>query len=266
MQTDINIEPAHQRFIAMLDTCRNLMAEKKLAHSQQAAIIQDLNHLLGEREAALAAIDHAHRETLRRLALAAAFKDDDTGVHIARMARYCSLIGEGYGMDLAFCGLIEQAAPMHDVGKIGIPDHILQKPGKLTTDEWQIMRRHPEYGARILGGTAVPLLDLAAEIAQAHHEKFDGSGYPAGLQGERIPISARIATLADFFDALTMDRCYRPAFSDSEALHLISQGNGTYFDPAVVAAFERMLERIIDARERINRDGGGPTSNSVTLR
>lgn len=254
MQTNNETQPVYKQILAMQRAWRKLTAEKELAYRQQAAIIDDLHRVLCEREAAFAALNFAHQETLRRLTLVAAFKDNDTGDHIVRMARYCSLIAEAYGMDHEFCELIEQAAPMHDIGKIGIPDSILKKPGPLTASEWQIMRQHPEYGAKILGGKTVPLFNLAAEIALAHHEKFDGSGYPAGLCGETIPIAARIAALADFFDALTMDRCYRPAFSDREALRMVSEKTGTHFDPAVVAAFSRVMNRIVDARDSINRE------------
>lgn len=254
MQTNLEMQPAYKQILAMKSTWRSLVTEKHLAYRQQAAMIHDLHRLLREREAAFAALDHAHHETLRCLMRAAAFKDDDTAVHIVRMARYCSLIAEACGMDREFCDLIERAAPMHDIGKIGVPDSILKKAGQLAEDEWQIMRRHPEQGAQILGGTTIPLLNLAAEIALAHHEKFDGSGYPAGLRGEAIPIAARIAALADFFDALTMARCYRPAFSDREALRMIAENTGTHFDPEIVAAFDRVIDRIIDVRETINRE------------
>ena len=148
---------------------------------------------------------------------------------------------------------LEQASPMHDIGKIGIPDDVLKKPSKLTEAEWVLMRKHPEYGANILSGSDVPVLQMAEEVALAHHEKFDGSGYPLNLQGEQIPLSARIVALADFFDALTMDRCYRPAFSDEKALAMVKEGSGTHFDPHVVKAFFSVSNDIINERDRINK-------------
>lgn len=255
MQTNTKTQDVYKQLLSVQRRWSKLTAEKELAYRQQAAIIRERNRARNESETAHAALSHAHKETLRRLTLMATFKDDDTGVHITRMARYCALIAEACGMDQEYCALIEQAAPMHDIGKIGVPDSILKKAGPLTKDEWQIMRRHPEYGAQILGGRPVALLKLAAEIALGHHEKFDGSGYPSGLRGDVIPVAARIAALADFFDALTMDRCYRPAFSDREALHMVRENSGTHFDPAIVAAFERVLDRIVEARETINREG-----------
>jgi len=123
------------------------------------------------------------------------------------MSRLSSIIARAYGQDEKYCNLLEQASPMHDIGKIGIPDDVLKKSGKLTEAEWVLMRKHPEYGANILSGSDVPVLQMAEEVALAHHEKFDGSGYPSNLQGEKIPLRVRTVALADFFDALTMDRC-----------------------------------------------------------
>jgi putative two-component system response regulator len=155
-------------------------------------------------------------------------------------------------MSISDCRLLEQASPMHDIGKIGIPDNVLQKAGELTEEEWQCMHKHPEYGANILSGSDVPVLQMAEEVALAHHEKFDGTGYPSSLKGKDIPLSGRIVALADFFDAVTMDRCYRPAFSDEKALTMVKESNGTHFDPNVVKAFLSISDEIISERDRIN--------------
>jgi len=142
---------------------------------------------------------------------------------------------------------------MHDIGKIGIPDGVLKKLGKLTEAEWVLMRKHPGYGVNILSGSDVPVLQMAEEFV-AHHEKFNDSGYPSNLQGEQIPLSARIVALADFFDALTMDRCYRPAFSDERALAMVKENSGTHFDPYVVQNFFFVSSDIINERNRINNE------------
>lgn len=163
------------------------------------------------------------------------------------------MIACAYGQDKKYCYLLEQASPMHDIGKIGIPDNVLQKPGKLTEEEWECMRKHPEYGANILSGSDAPVLQMAEEVALAHHEKFDGSGYSSKLKGKKIPLSGRIVALADFFDAVTMDRCYRPAFTDEKAFDMVNENNGTHFDPEVVKAFFSVSDEIINERDRINK-------------
>ncbi len=228
--------------------------EKNAAYKQ----LERFNHyfmiLIEQKEKSYQALESSHLDTIRRLATAAEFKDDDTGAHIIRMSRFSSIIARAYGQDEKYCNLLEQASPMHDIGKIGIPDDVLKKPGKLTKAEWVLMRKHPEYGANILSGSDVPVLQMAEAVALAHHEKFDGSGYPSNLQGEQIPLSARIVALADFFDALTMDRCYRPAFSDEKALAMVKESSGTHFDPNVVKAFFSVSNDIINERDRINKE------------
>jgi putative two-component system response regulator len=166
------------------------------------------------------------------------------------MGEFSALVARALGCDQRYCDLIQLASQMHDLGKIGIPDAILQKPGKLTESEWAVMRTHPEIGARLLQGSDDELFQLAAEVALTHHEKFDGSGYPRGLRSRDIPLSGRIVAIADFFDAVTMDRCYRPAMHDDEAFALLRSGSGAHFDPDVVEAFFRAREAIIAARAR----------------
>lgn len=246
----------HPVIEAMQEQLDEAEKEKTAAYQQLERYSSDFMKTLKQREKAYNALANAHLDSLRRLAAAAEFKDDDTGVHILRMSNYSAIIARAYGMDENYCDLLQQASPMHDIGKIGIPDSVLKKPGKLTEEEWVTMRKHPEYGAKILSGSEVPVIQLASEIALSHHEKYDGSGYPSGLKGEEIPLSGRIVALADFFDALTMNRCYRPAMSDEKALGLVKEGRGQHFAPEVVDAFLSVVDEIIETRDRINAQAG----------
>jgi putative two-component system response regulator len=194
----------------------------------------------------------ARLDGLMRLVAAAELKDDDTGAHILRMGFFSAFIARSLGQNSRYCEMMLHASRMHDVGKIGVPDSVLKKPGALTAQEWEVMRRHPEIGAELLRGANDPMYDLAAEIALAHHEKWDGSGYPNRLAQEDIPLSARIVSLADYFDAVTMNRCYRPAMTDEQACNLIREGSGKHFDPQVVAAFFRALPHLQMVRARVN--------------
>lgn len=241
-----------QQLQSRRDSVDELKSDKDAAYKQLDKFGTDFQKLLKERESAYDALARSHLETLQRLAIAAEYKDDDTGVHIVRMSHFSSIIARSHGQDDDYCALILQASPMHDIGKIGVPDSVLKKPGKLTDDEWEQMRRHPEYGASILSGSEVPVIRAAAEIALSHHEKYDGSGYPSGLSGNDIPLSGRIVALADYFDALTMDRVYRKAFHDKKVFGMIRDNNGSHFDPDVVEAFFKVIEEIIQERERIN--------------
>ena len=174
---------------------------------------------------------------IHRLGRAAEFKDNETGLHVIRMAKYARLLANAYGMNSDQVELLYQAAPMHDIGKIGIPDEVLLKPGSLDGPEWEIMKRHSEFGAQIIGDHASPLLRVAKQVALYHHEKWDGSGYPHGLSGEKIPLVARIAAIADVFDALTCERSYKNAWSMEAAFKYIGDNAGQHFDPALAALF-----------------------------
>lgn len=212
---------------------------------------QDFHLLRDERAEAIKRLQHAQREILHRLAKAASYKDDDTGSHIRRIGALSAALARHYGQPEAWCDLIEEAAPMHDVGKIGIPDSILKKTGPLDEHEWVIMRMHPTIGAEILGGSDVPVLQLAAEIALTHHERWDGTGYPRGLAGEHIPLSGQIVAIVDFFDALTMDRCYRAALDYQQALKLLVEQRGGQFNPKLVDTVVAQREHLIELRERL---------------
>jgi len=185
-------------------------------------------------------------QVVRRLGRAAEYRDNETGLHIIRMSKFAELIARASGMSEVQCELLLNAAPMHDIGKIGIPDHILQKPGKLSADEWKIMQTHSQIGADILQGDESILLRNAQEICLSHHEKWDGSGYPNGLEGEAIPLMARITALADVFDALTSVRPYKKAWEVADALSLISSESGKHFDPRLTGYFMSVVPEIID--------------------
>ena len=176
-------------------------------------------------------------QIIQRLGRAAEFKDNETGLHVIRMSHYSRVLALAAGCSPRFADELLNAAPMHDIGKIGIPDSILQKPGKLDEEEWKIMRSHAEIGARIIGDDRSSLLRMAATIALSHHERWDGKGYPHCLQGEAIPLAARIVAIADVFDALTSKRPYKHAWTMDEAFALIESEAGKHFDPALAACF-----------------------------
>ncbi len=179
----------------------------------------------------------AHLETIHRLASAAEFKDEETADHIQRMSRYCALLAARLGLPDAEVDMILQASPMHDIGKIGIPDSILLKPARLTPEEWEVMQRHTLYGARILGESSFELLRVGEIIAMSHHEKWDGSGYPRRLSGEDIPLYGRICAVADVFDALTSRRPYKEPYPNEKSLEIMRAGRGTHFDPRILDVF-----------------------------
>jgi len=186
---------------------------------------------------------------VQRLGRAAEYKDNETGLHVIRMSHFSKLIALAAGTGEAWADTLLNAAPMHDVGKIGIPDAILQKPGKLDASEWAVMQSHAQIGAEIIGEDGSELLKMAREVALNHHEKWDGSGYPAGLKGNGIPLSARIVALADVFDALTSKRPYKQAWSVDDATGLIREQSGRHFDPELVDAFFRCLPDILIVRD-----------------
>lgn len=188
-------------------------------------------------------------QIVQRLGKAAEFKDNETGLHVIRMSHYAKALALGVGYSQSLAEDLLHAAPMHDVGKIGIPDAILQKPGKLTEDEWIIMRQHTVMGAKIIGEHSAGLLHMAQIIALNHHEKWDGSGYPNSAAGENIPHPARIVAIADVFDALTSVRPYKRAWSVEDAIALLQRESGLHFDPELIEAFMDCLPEILQIRE-----------------
>lgn len=189
-------------------------------------------------------------EVIFRLSSASEYRDEDTGAHIQRMSNYAAAIAHKMGLGSTTVESILHAAPMHDIGKIGIPDSILLKPGKLTEAEWVVMKEHPLIGSRILAGSKIPLVRMAEIIALTHHEKWDGNGYPKGLKGKKIPLVGRIVAVADVFDALTSKRPYKPAFEVERSIGIIKKDSGSHFDPDVVAAFLACEDKILEIKEK----------------
>lgn len=220
--------------------CRNLLSMRlhekivlSRAQSLEKAVVEATQQIR-ERE----------QETLYRLAKAGEFRDSDTGNHVLRMAKFARLIAEGLGLPAERCELIEIAAPMHDIGKIGIPDNILLKSGKLTPEEFNQMKNHPVIGYNMLHSSKSMFIALAADISLGHHEKFDGSGYPNGLAGKDIPLESRIVAVADVYDALTSVRPYKQAWTNERAVEYITANSGTHFDPDCVESFVAQYRKV----------------------
>jgi len=195
-------------------------------------------------------IQDTRLQVVHRLGRAAEFRDNETGLHIIRMSQMAEVIAEASGFDEEQCDLLLNAAPMHDIGKIGIPDHILLKPGKFDPDEWEIMKSHAQIGADILSGDDSKLMTLAYDIAISHHEKWNGKGYPNNLVGDSIPLVGRITAIADVFDALTSKRPYKKAWSVDDSVKLITEESGKHFDPILVKLFLKNLPKIITIKEK----------------
>jgi putative two-component system response regulator len=197
-------------------------------------------------------LEKSRLDLVQRLGRAAEYKDNETGLHVVRMSKYCKLIAAEYGLSDKEADLIELAAPMHDVGKIGIEDRILKKPGKLDSDEWSKMQEHSMIGSEILGIHNDDLLDAASIMALQHHEKWNGKGYPNGLKKDEIHLYARIVAVADVFDALTSKRPYKDPWPTEKAINLIQEERGEHFDPIVVDAFMEVKDEIIEIMEQFS--------------
>lgn len=227
--------------LEVLTRIKNIL-EVRLMHNQ----LRDQNQILEERvNERTWELNETRLEIIRRLGRAAEFRDNQTGNHIIRMSKYAQLIGLGAGLGSDECELILNAAPMHDVGKIGIPDSILLKPGRLDPHEREIMKTHVAIGAELLDGHHSDMLQIAHVIALTHHERWDGAGYPAGLKGEGIPLHGRIVAVSDVFDAMTSERPYKNAWSVEEAVTEIKALRGQHFDPRLVDIFLEMLPDIL---------------------
>ena len=229
----------------LLMRVRNLL-DAHMAHCMlhdQNAVLEDM---VQQRTAELTV---TRLQIVQRLGMAAEYRDEETGNHILRMSNISALIAQHIGWDKQQCELMLLASPMHDIGKIGIPDNILLKPGKFEPAEWEIMKTHATIGAKLLGGDVSELMQMAREIALSHHEKWDGSGYPNGLAGEDIPMSGRIAAIADVYDALTSTRPYKKAWPFDDAIDFIKENSGKHFDPKVVDVFLSLLPQIKEISE-----------------
>lgn len=221
----------------------DLEASVATALASQAAVAY--NNLMMDKK-----LNNAYRDTIYRLSAAAEYRDPETSHHLTRISHYCKIIAKHLGLSAEMQELMFDASPMHDIGKLGIPDAILLKPGKLTDDEREVMKTHPSIGADILGHSDSALLRMGASIALSHHEKYDGTGYPNGLKGEAIPLEGRIIALADVFDALASKRVYKAAWPIDKILQTILEDTGSHFDPMVVKAFFDGLKEVMEIYER----------------
>lgn len=220
----------------------NYRQELELEVAKQTLALKNASNKIAEAHSKLR---NASLETIFRLARAAEYKDEETGNHIISMSWISAFLAEKMGLSSVVVECILYASPMHDIGKIGIPDRILAKNGPLDKDEWAVMVMHTAFGGQILEGSGIGFLRLGEIIARTHHEKWDGTGYPNGLMGKRIPLAGRIVAVADVFDALMSKRPYKPAFTLEQAVSLISAGSGTHFDPKVVSLFLDNLPAIL---------------------
>lgn len=210
-------------------------------------------------------LNETRLEIIRRLTMAAEYRDNETGQHIIRMSKMCALLGKTIGMNESQYDLLLNASPMHDIGKIGIPDRVLLKPGKLDPEEWEIMKTHTVIGAELLSGHSSELMEMARIIALTHHEKWNGTGYPEGLKGEEIPLVGRICAVCDVFDALTSDRPYKKAWSIEDSLSEIYKNSGKDFDPKLVEAFKKVKDDIIKIIEDRTDTKGIITNKAYSL-
>lgn len=251
-----NRNPAASRLDEAADAACSAMEETReqlrMAHGQLRAFADDLGRTVLDLRASRAELERSYLDTLNRLTLAAAYKDDDTGDHILRMAFYSEGIAAALGMHADGLRDLRVAAPMHDVGKIGTPDAILLKPGRLTPEEFAVMKHHTTIGEKILAASSSRVVRIAATIAGTHHERWDGSGYPRGLSAEGIPLEGRIVAVADVFDALTSKRPYKPAFEFDTALAIMREGRGTQFDPRPLDAFFEIAGELWAARDEVS--------------
>lgn len=233
-----------------------------LARTRNMLLVSDARKQLTDRaqwladevRKATAEIVARERETVFRLCKAAEYRDPETGAHILRMAHFSQLIARGLGMSVPDQELLLEAAPLHDIGKVGIADNILLKPARLNAEEFEVMKQHAVFGYELLQGSSSRVLQVGAEIARGHHEKFDGTGYPAGLSGTAIPIFSRIVAVADVFDALTSERPYKTAWTLEAAVDFLVAGSGKHFDPDCVQAFLNAWEEVLEIRERYRED------------
>jgi putative two-component system response regulator len=254
------------RATSLLPRVRNAL----LLRSQFDQMANHRRELESQIQSRTAELMMSRLELIHCLAKLAEYRDNETGHHVVRVGRYSGLLARKLGLDKATCELIEHASPLHDIGKIGIADDILRKPGKLTPEEFELMQRHVGLGKKVfqplsfsesqqlrshtlLGEMMVsvgssPLLRMASEIALTHHERWDGNGYPIGLKGTDIPISGRIVAVADVFDALSSKRCYKPAFPIDKCFAILEEESGTHFDPDIVKAFFSVRDKIVKIR------------------
>jgi putative two-component system response regulator len=238
-------------FWELLHRVRNML-EVRVLYRELERYSQQLEERVAERTHQLEA---TRLDVLRRLAIVGEFRDNDTGMHVRRMSHYSRHLARLAGLPEETCTMILDAAPLHDIGKIGIPDGILLKQGKLDPSEWSVMQQHVEIGGKMLSDSSFEMLDMARIIALGHHERWDGNGYPHRVKGADIPVVARIVTICDVFDALTSTRPYKPAWTIEAAVTFLRDNAGTQFDPDLVALFLQNLPAFLEIRERFHEPG-----------
>lgn len=240
--------------IARVQSLLKVKAYNDLLRNYRKELESEVAKRTEELRNALKTIKRASLDTIYRLSMASDYKDEDAGLHVKRMSGYCAVIARNMGLNESSIETILYASPMHDLGKIGIPDRILMKPGKLDPFEQKIMNMHTVIGANILKGSDADFIKMGEAIAMSHHERWDGSGYPNGLKGKEIPIVGRIAAIADMFDTLTSKRPYEEAISAEKAFEMIMEDRGKRFDPDVVDAFFAVKDKILTIKENYDDD------------
>ncbi len=242
----------------MLEKEEKKTRQLREAHAQLLSYARDLKISLEAEQGKSRQLEQAYTDTILRLAQASRYKDEETGAHIERLSHYAKALALYIGWDSSQADYLFAVAPMHDVGKIGVPDAVLGKKGPLTEEEWEAIKQHPLLGANLLSGSASSLLEMAREVALTHHERWDGSGYPAGLKGTEIPMTGRIVMLCDLYDALRSQRPYKPAFTHTKACDIILNGNDrtkpAHFDPNLLEAFREIhseFDRVYSTVEEI---------------
>lgn len=238
-------EPGHSRWFW------STTLDYRGGHSRFLVLVEDIT----DRVRAEEELEQSRTELIERLVRATELRDEDTGAHISRMAHYCEALARAIDMEERERRMLLLAAPMHDIGKLGVPDEILKKEGKLQPEEFEAIKQHTLIGSNILAGSRSELVRMAEQIALTHHERWDGSGYPHGLQGEEIPLVGRICSICDVFDALTSRRSYKEGWSVSEAAQELDRLSGTHFDPALVKAFLSILPEIEAIRTAYEEEG-----------
>jgi len=250
----------------MLDKEEKKAKQLKQAHAQLLTYAKDLKVALNVEQHKNNELEQAYTDTMLRLARASRYKDEETGAHIERLSHYAQAMALNIGWDSARAEGLFAIAPMHDVGKIGVPDAVLGKQGPLTDEEWEAIKQHPLLGASLLSGSASPLLEMAKEVALTHHERWDGSGYPCGLKGKQIPITGRIVMLCDLYDALRSQRPYKSAFSHVKTIDIMLNGNErtkpTHFDPSLLEAFREMHHQFDGIYSTVQETKDSPSHDS----
>ncbi len=248
---DYIIRPFDLReFLARVHNLLEVRQAHQMVNFQKDILEEKVQERTRELREAHDELQESRLDVVWRLGRAAEYRDNETGLHIIRMSQIAAVLGRAYGMEEEEADLLLVASPMHDIGKLGIPDGVLLKPGKLDDDERKVMQSHAQIGADILVGGNSDLMIMAYEIALTHHEKWDGSGYPNGIQGEDIPLSGRISAIADVFDALTSERPYKKAWSVDEAMDLIRSESGKQFEPRLVELLEEKLPKVLEIKEK----------------